>query len=489
MHRAWTEFRTRGRIVAVVVATLLTVLPGLLLAVVDRSTCSAGTVEIPCPTDPTGPDGTAVRDQFTFAHRPLGREGSVAVRLTSLTGIITYPPPNHDEIVPGLVPWAKAGLVLKDGIRPGSAYAALVLTAEHGVRMQHDFVHDTAGGPERLTGPRWLRLTRSGDRVTGDESTDGVRWTTVAAVDLPGLPETVLVGLAVTSPGDLTLVPTGLGASAGQDRFTQATAVFDSASVDGVPVSGWTEALIGESGATDWEKFHQAPGVVEEGGTVTVTGSGDIGPASGAGGRTPAGLLVGLVAGLLVLAVVAARFAAGGDPRARAGVVGAVSFVVGLVAAAVVVPVGSAVLRANGGVVLPVPWPVLLRVVVGVGVVAAATAVLAFAAAVLLRRAWAAVLVVVAVLLVPYSVAVVPLLPDEVARWLLRVTPAAGFAVAQTAEEFPQVVAHYAPSTGYFPLPWWAGLLVLCGYAAAAFGLAFRRHSAATSTDLAAQPY
>jgi len=186
---------------------------------------------------------------------------------------------------------------------------------------------------------------------------------------------------------------------------------------------------------------------------------------------------------------VAARFAAGGDLRARAGVVGAVSFVVGLVAAAVVVPVGSAVLRANGGVVLPVPWPVVLRVVVGVGVVAAATAVLAFAAAVLLRRAWAAVLVVVAVLLVPYSVAVVPLLPDEVARWLLRVTPAAGFAVAQTAEEFPQVVAHYAPSTGYFPLPWWAGLLVLCGYTAAAFGLAFRRHSAATSTDLAAQPY
>ena len=30
--------------------------------------------------------------------------------------------------------------------------------------------------------------------------------------------------------------------------------------------------------------------------------------------------------------------------------------------------------------------------------------------------------------------------------------------------EYPQVIAHYAPSTGYFPLAWWAGLAVLCGY-------------------------
>ncbi|HWO60934.1 MAG TPA: hypothetical protein VNO31_12975, partial [Umezawaea sp.] len=388
--RAWNGFRTRGRVTAVVVATLLTVLPGLLLAFADRSSCSAGNVEVECPADPAGPAGTAVSDQFTFAHRQLGREGTITARLTSMTGVITYPPPNHDEIVEGLVPWAKAGLIIKDGTSPGSSYAALVMTGEHGVRMQHDYVHDTAGGPGPLSAPRWLRLTREGDVVTGEESTDGQRWTTVGTAELPGLPETVRVGLLVTSPGDLTLVPTALGATAGQTRFTQATGVFDGVEVDGAPVTGWTGTQLGESGGTDWEKQHRAAGVVESNGTVTITGSGDVGPGSTVGGRSPESLLVGLVLGLPALAVVAARFARRDDvgtPSRRAALVGAVSFASGLVAAAVVIPVGSAILRANGGGLPPVPSLVELRVVVGVGVLAAAVSVLTFALSVVLRRA------------------------------------------------------------------------------------------------------
>ncbi len=474
----WTGFRTRGRIVAVVSAALLVVLSGLLLAVGDRSTCSAGEVEIDCPTDPVGPRGQAVSDQFSFAHLPLGREGSITARLTSLTGVITYPPPKHDEIVSALVPWAKAGVIVKDGTAQGSSYAALVMTGGHGVRMQHDYDHDTAGSPGALSAPRWLRLTRSGDVVTGEESADGSRWTTVGAVELPGLPDTVRVGLLATSPGDLTLVPTGLGANAAQSRFTQATGVFDSVTVNGAPAGGWTATQLGESGHTDWEKNHRAPGVVESGGTVTVTGSGDVGPGPTAGGRTAMGLLPGLVPGLLVLVVVAVRFAPRQDPRALAGravVVGAVSFAVGVVAAAVVIPAGSAILRANGGAVVPSPLLVELRVVVGVGVLAAATAVFALAVGALVRRTGVAVLVVVSTVVLPYVLGVVPLLPDEVARWLLRLTPAAGFAVQQTVDEFPQVVAHYAPSTGYFPLPWWVGLLVLLGYTAAVVGMALRR--------------
>lgn len=475
---AWTEFRTRGRIIAVAAATLLTVLLGLMVAISDRSSCSEGTVEIDCPADPVGPRGQAVSDQFAFAHRPLGREGTITARLTSMTGIITYPPPNHDEIPPGLVPWAKVGVILKDGTTQGSSYAALVMTGHHGVRMQHDYIHDVAGSPGELTAPRWLRLTRAGDVVTGEESADGVRWTTVGTAELPGLPDTVQVGLLATSPGDLTLVPMGLGGSATQARFTQATGVFDSVTVDGAPVTGWTSTQLGKMGHTDWEKQHRAPGVVESDGTVAVTGSGDISAGSTAGGHTPQGMLVGLVLGLLVLVVVAARFTTRRDVRtllSRAGVVGAVSFAAGLVAAAVVIPAGSAILRATGGGVVPVPVLVELRVVVGVGLLSAAIAVFALAVAALVRRTWLAVLVVVTAVVLPYAVSVVPLLPDEVSRWLLRVTPAAGFAVQQTAEEFPQVVAHYAPSMGYFPLPWWAGLLVLFGWTAAAVGAALGR--------------
>jgi hypothetical protein len=47
--------------------------------------------------------------------------------------------------------------------------------------------------------------------------------------------------------------------------------------------------------------------------------------------------------------------------------------------------------------------------------------------------------------------------------------------------EYPQVIAHHAPSTGYFPLPWWAGLAVLCAYTAIVVRMALRREPAANT--------
>jgi hypothetical protein len=63
-------------------------------------------------------------------------------------------------------------------------------------------------------------------------------------------------------------------------------------------------------------------------------------------------------------------------------------------------------------------------------------------------------------------------LPVGPAEWLLRVTPAAAFAVQQTLIRYPQVAASYAPADGYFPLAPWAGFGVLCLWAAAALCLA-----------------
>lgn len=146
-----------------------------------------------------------------------------------MKGTITYPPPHHDRIVPGPVPWTKAGIVVKDGVRPGSSYVALMPTGGHGVRMRYDYLHDIAGsgGGVPARSPRRLRPTRSGDSVTGHESADGEHRTKVGTARLPGLPETVQVGLFATSPGDLTLRPTGLGGATEQVRWTQASGVFD----------------------------------------------------------------------------------------------------------------------------------------------------------------------------------------------------------------------------------------------------------------------
>src|SRR6266511_2369363 len=111
VRQEWTRFRSRGRVIAMTAASLVTILLGLLSAggLGAGASCSEGSVEVACPTDPVGPDGQAVGDWFYFVHRPLGQTGSITVRMTSMTGIITYPPPNHDQIVPGLVPWTKVG--------------------------------------------------------------------------------------------------------------------------------------------------------------------------------------------------------------------------------------------------------------------------------------------------------------------------------------------------------------------------------------------
>jgi hypothetical protein len=102
----------------------------------------------------------------------------------------------------------------------------------------------------------------------------------------------------------------------------------------------------------------------------------------------------------------------------------------------------------------------------------AVTAVFALGVGTILRRSATAVTTVVTVTVLPYLLALTPFLPPSPAQWLTRVTPAAALAVQQTLVRHPQVDGLYTPANGYFPLPPWAGLAVLCGYAALAFTVA-----------------
>nr|BFE79103.1 hypothetical protein GCM10020093_017040 [Planobispora longispora] len=112
-----------------------------------------------------------------------------------------------------------------------------------------------------------------------------------------------------------------------------------------------------------------------------------------------------------------------------------------------------------------------LRVIVGCAAMFAATAVFALALGALFRRGVAAVAAAVVMIILPHILATASVLPVDAAQWLLRVTPAAAFAILQSVPEYPQVIHHYAPAAGY-PLAPWAGLAVLCGYAVLALGLA-----------------
>ena len=185
-----------------------------------------------CPAPPTGPGGEWVTDSFYFVRQPLAGNGSITVRVTSLTGLYSTQRrgPRRDRnptagMTPGVQPWSKAGIIIKASTRQGSAYAAMMVTGSHGVRMQWDFTHDVAGlaGKVSAASPRWLRLTRSGDTITGYDSADGAHWTRVGTATLAGLPSTAQAGLFAASPG-YSVTTTSLGGGSSTGGPTLATA-------------------------------------------------------------------------------------------------------------------------------------------------------------------------------------------------------------------------------------------------------------------------
>ncbi|WP_410675228.1 ABC transporter permease subunit [Amycolatopsis sp. cmx-4-68] len=473
LHAEWTKFRTvRGWAAGLVAAALMVVLVALLAGV---SSDQHG-----APPVPIGPGGEPVTDSFFFLHRPLTGNGSLTVSVSALEARIA------PDLEPGTVPWAKAGLIIKDSSRQGSPYAAIMVTGSHGVRLQDNYVDDTAGspGPVSTASPRWLRLDRSGDLITGSESADGVHWTAVGTVHLAGLGSTVQAGLFVASPDAVQ----GLGTVP-----TVATAVFGNLRTAGGQLGDrWTGDHIGPESPDSPGK--PAGTFTESGGSVTVTGAGDIAPAVraslGAAG-TVADLLTGTFPALIAVIAVGALFVtteyrddlihvtlAATPSRSRvlaakAIVLGAVTFVAGLAGAVVAIPLGEHLARANGVYLFPLTSATRLRIELGTAALLATAAILALAAGTAFRRSAGAVTTVTMVVVLPYLlVAQIPFIPAAVLDWLTRVTPAAAFSVQQTLTPYPQVTSIYTPYNGYYPLAPWTGFAVLAGYTTVALAAA-----------------
>lgn len=508
VHAEWTKFRTiRGWIIGLVIAVLVTVGLGLLAPASDSTGCQSSGGAGPrsgaaCGSTsasfPLGPAGEPVSDSFYFVRQPLTGDGSVTVRVTSLTGpagVVASPDGNSYDS-PGIQPWTKAGVIIRQSLNTGSAYAAMMVTHDHGVRMQWNYTGDTAGlsGAVSPGDPRWLRLTRSGDAITGYDSADGTHWTRVGTVTLPGLPATAQAGLFTASPD--WVESAGHGSMRGP---TQATAVFDH--LTGWSAGRWTGEYIGQaqsdSGGTG--DYHRA------GGQFTVTGSGDIAPlVAGHGGPADSAqiipnYLIGTFAGLIAIAVVAAMFITSeyrrrlirttlaASPRrgpvlaAKAIVIGLVSFVAGLAGAGAAVLIGTKITQARGNYQFPAPWTTDARVIIGSGLLAAVAAVLILGVGAIVRRSAATITIAIVAIVLPYFLSVTGAVPLQAADWLLRITPAAGFALQQPYPRYSQVTAIYSPISGYYPLASWAGLSVMCAWTAlvlAGAGYLVRRRDA-----------
>ena len=512
VHAEWTKLRTvRGWVIGLVLAAILTVALGMLGPLGSQMSCAQAADGAPSHACHfTGPPkdaaGLEIDDLGTFVHRTLAGDGSVTARLTTMGGKYfpngggpEGPSGPNSGMVDGLQPWSKAGIMIKDGGNFGSAYAAVLATGSHGVRMQYDYTHDTAGMPGSVTSaaPRWLRLTRAGDTLTGYDSADGATWTEIGTAHLTNLPRNVEAGVFAASP-DFAVVKSSFGGSSTNTGPSLATGTFDQVAVTGRTAGDWTVPAIGSAArAGGGPGTAQGPeagaGATANGAdSFTVTGTGDIAPAMQAVGKPPESALAGTFGGLIAVIVVAAltmtseyrrgliRISLTASPRrgrllaAKAVVLGGVSFGIGLVAAAIAVPAVGAVEHSKGMYVYYASTEAQLRMVVGTAALLAAAAVFALAIGTIVRRGAAAVAVVIVAIILPYILAVASVLPAGAAEWLARVTPAAAFAVQQTVTAWPMVKASYTPTNGYYPLSPWLGLAVLCLYAAAAYAVAHR---------------
>jgi regulation of enolase protein 1 (concanavalin A-like superfamily) len=137
----------------------------------------------------TGTDIWNNGDQFRFAYKSLKGNGSIVARV---------------ENVSNTNAWAKAGVMIRETLQPGSAHALVVVTPGGSASFQRRTVAEDVSTSTDVAGvaaPYWVKLTRTGDTFTGQISADGVTWTDIAVT--PALSITmandVFIGLAVCS--------------------------------------------------------------------------------------------------------------------------------------------------------------------------------------------------------------------------------------------------------------------------------------------------
>lgn len=482
LRAEFTKFRTvRGWVIALfaimVVFTLL-------------SWFSAFESRYPESSVPTGPGGDAVSDTYTFIHQALTGDGTLTARVASLTGAYDSPQTEHNgfgassnggagsQLKPGLAPWAKAGILLEPDTNQGTRYAAVLVTGSHGVRMQYNYTHDSPGlaGAVGLSSPRWLRLTRAGDAITGYDSADGTHWAEIGTARLTGLPRTVQIGLFVTSPMYFTA-----GAEVGNPSV--ATASFDQISTRGdFPRRSWTPDTITGSGYYRYQPSTptwQRPSAD----AFAISGSGDIAPLVGdiiSPQWAGASIVNGTIVALLIVIVLATLFATSeyrrglvrvtfaGTPRrgrvlaAKAIVAGSLTFAAGATATAIAEVITRHILAANGSYLFPQSGSDMARVIIGTGLLLGLAAVVAVALGMMLRRSAVTVAAGVVLLVLP------GVLGSQSGNWLMGLTPDAAFAIQATLPRSSLVTSVYTPPNGYFPVGPLTGLAVLATYAAMA---------------------
>jgi len=150
-------------------------------------------VEGPVGTYTMTGSGTDIWDQadeFHFGYKMLTGAGSIIARV---------------ESVENTNAWAKAGVMIRESLEPGSKYAIACVSASSGAAFQYRLnADDDADGTTEagIAAPYWVKLERSiSGSFSAYVSSNGSTWVTVAGStpQFISMASNVYVGLALTS--------------------------------------------------------------------------------------------------------------------------------------------------------------------------------------------------------------------------------------------------------------------------------------------------
>jgi regulation of enolase protein 1 (concanavalin A-like superfamily) len=143
-----------------------------------------------CFTDiGSGADIWGDADGFHYIYQKVSGDCVITARVTS---------------VEDTDPWAKVGVMIRETLDPGSAFADFVESPGNGMNFQWRQVanHDCTGASGVSDAARyWVRLIRTGNVIAGYESPDGNAWTEIGSETFT-IAANVYVGLCTTSHDD-----------------------------------------------------------------------------------------------------------------------------------------------------------------------------------------------------------------------------------------------------------------------------------------------
>lgn len=136
----------------------------------------------------SGTDIWDARDEFYYVYTTLSGNGSLSVRLLDFSAAHA---------------WSKAGIMLRDGLAPDARNVLIHISGQNGSVLQARLqtgaaTTNSAGSDPSVPIGGWMRLTRSGDQIIGELSSDGSTWTELGSYTV-AMGQTALIGLAVTA--------------------------------------------------------------------------------------------------------------------------------------------------------------------------------------------------------------------------------------------------------------------------------------------------